>query len=471
MFIPVEIPCCEKLSTNCVVEPSIHIFQEKNIAIMPCLLHNSGSVKYVSVHNFNDIDAVIYPKIKFGVCESYYEKEIVSVCHSELSTTADDQMLPDYLKDLLERSSNNLTAESSANLARLLCKYQSVFAKSSDDLGKTNLVQHQINTGNAAPIRQPPRRLPFGKRQIEKDEINKMLERGVIEPSTSAWSSPIVLMAKKDGSTRFCVDYRKLNYVTVKDAYPLPRIDECLYALSSAKWFGCMDLSSAFWQLSINDSDKEKTAFSTSQGLYQFRVMPYGLATAPTGFKRLMKNVLRGLQWEECLLYMDDIIVPASTIQESLQRLENVFKRLLEAGLKLKPSNCLFVQKSIKFLGHIVSETGIHTDPEKTEAIQKWPQPKNQKQMRSFLGLCSPYRRFVQKCAEIARPLHQLCGKSSVYQWTSQCEEAFKTLKEALMSPPILGYPKMGSKFILDTDPVIMLLGQCFLKNRMDKKR
>lgn len=136
MFIPVEIPCCEKLSTNCVVEPSIHIFQEKNIAIMPCLLHNSGSVKYVSVHNFNDIDAVIYPKIKFGVCESYYEKEIVSVCHSELSTTADDQMLPDYLKDLLERSSNNLTAESSANLASLLCKYQSVFAKSSEDLGK-----------------------------------------------------------------------------------------------------------------------------------------------------------------------------------------------------------------------------------------------------------------------------------------------------------------------------------------------
>ena len=452
MFIPVEIPCCEKLSEDCIIEPSVHLFEEKNIAVMPGLIRNSTSDKFVSVHNFSDSDVVVYPKMKLGVCESYYERQCAPVRQSSISTFEEGQTLPEYLKDLWERSSVHLTTEQSSELAKLLTKYQSAFAKSSDDLGRTNLVQHYINTGNAAPIRQPPRRLPFGKRQMEKEEIQKMLERGVIEPSTSAWSSPVVLVTKKDGTTRFCVDYRKLNSVTIKDAYPLPRIDECLDALSSAVWFGCMDIFSSFWQLGMSDRDKEKTAFSTSQGLFQFRVMPFGLANAPSSFERLMENVLRGLQWEECLLYMDDIIVPAATVPESLERLEHVFQRLIEANLKLKPSKCLFFQKSVKFLGHIVSEKGIQTDPEKTEAIQNWPRPKNQKQVRSFVGICSYYRRFIKKFADIARPLHKLCEKSSTFQWTEECEEAFTKLKEALMSPPILAYPKMGSNFILDTD-------------------
>lgn len=177
------------------------------------------------------------------------------------------------------------------------------------------------------------------------------------------------LVLKKDGKTRFCVDYRQLNDVTINDAYPLPRVDECLDSLSNSKWFSSMDLNSGFWQIAMAPEDKEKTAFNTSLGLYQFTVMPFGLANSPSTFERLMENILRGLQRQECLVYMDDIIVPGQSFSESLQRLEHIFQRLSLANLKLKLSKCTLFQKEIKFLGHIVSESGISTDPDKISAI------------------------------------------------------------------------------------------------------
>jgi hypothetical protein len=232
-------------------------------------------------------------------------------------------VIPEYLQDLYLRSSTKLTESEKTKFTELLIKYQDAFSKSATDIGFTDLVQHKINTGTALPIRQHIRRLPFGKRETEKEEVNKMLTMGVIEPSSSPWSSPVVLVKKKDGSTRFCVDYRKLNDVTVKDAYPLPLISDCLDALTGSKCFSSMDLNSGFWQVSINPLDKEKTAFSTSLGLYQFTVTPFGLSGSPSTFQRLLQNVLRGLQWEECLLYMDDIIVPGATFEENLQRLKH----------------------------------------------------------------------------------------------------------------------------------------------------
>ena len=213
------------------------------------------------------------------------------------------------------------------SLYELLCKYHTTFSKDSADIGHTNLVQHSINTRDAAPIRQPPRRLPLGKREIEEEEISNMLERGIIEPSSSAWASPVVLITKKDGTPRFCIDYRRLNDVTVKDAYPLPRVDDCIDALSGSKYFSSLDLNSGYWQVAMKPEDKDKTAFATTMGLYQFTVLSFGLANAPSTFERLMENVLRGLQWVECLLYMDDIIVPSKTVSEGLSRLEHILQR------------------------------------------------------------------------------------------------------------------------------------------------
>lgn len=476
MFVAVDIPCCEKLGENVLIEPSVRLFEEKNVSVMPGILKNSPCVKYkhVSVHNFGDSDVTIHPKMKLGVCETYYENETAPVRNvsSKVHYYPEDQTLPDYLADLHQRSSSLLTPEERDDFTKLLIKYQNTFSKSPDDLGRTQLVEHHINTGQAAPIRQPTRRLPFGKRQMEKDEVQRMLKLGVIAPSNSSWSSPVVLVHKKNSPTpRFCVDYRKVNELTLKDAYQIPRVDECLDALSGSNWFGCVNLNSGFWQLGMDDQSKCKTAFSTSQGLYQFNVMPFGLANAPSSFERLMENVLRGLQWEECLLYLDDIIIPAATVPESLKRMENVFQRLQDAGLKLKPSKCIFFQKSVKFLGHIVSASGVQTNPEKTEAVQNWPRPKKQRHVRSFLGLCSYYRRFVVQYAEIARPLHKLCEKNVVFEWNDECENSFNKLKKALVSPPILAYPQLGIQFILDTDASDKAVGAVLSQNQDDKER
>ena len=203
-----------------------------------------------------------------------------------------------------------------------------------------------------------------------------------------------------------------------------------------------------------------KTAFTTSHGLYQFKVMPFGLVNAPSSFQRLMEDVLRGIQWVEYLLYMDDIITPGLTVQDCLRRLESVFKRLMEANLKLKPSKCIFFQKSVQFLGHIVSEEGVHTCADKIQAVRDWPTPTNAKQVRSFLGLASYYRKFVKGFADIARPLHKICEKKAKFVWVLECDEAFDKLKSALTSASILAYPKCdGGRFILDTDASDIAVG------------
>ena len=242
-------------------------------------------------------------------------------------------VLPEHLTDLWTRSSKHLDKEQSDALASLLTKYQDAFSRTDDDIGRTERVTHMINTGNAIPIRQRSRRMPIGKQELEKGEVKRMLNQGIIEPSRSPWGSNIVLVIKKDGRPRFCVDYRMLNDVTKKDAYPLPRVDECLDALAGAKWFGSMDLNAGFWQIGMAPEDKEKTAFLTSFNLYQFTVMPFGLVNSPSSFERLMEDVLRGLQWKELLLYMDDIISVCSTFEEWLCRLERIFIRLKEANL------------------------------------------------------------------------------------------------------------------------------------------
>ena len=197
-----------------------------------------------------------------------------------------------------------------------------------------------------------------------------MVKKGIVEPSYSPWSSPIVLVKKKDGSTRFCVDFRQLNSVTCKDAQPIPRIDDTLDSLSGSCWFSTLDLASGYWQVEMKDSDKEKTAFRTPFGLFHFKVMPFGLCNAPATFQRLMELILKGLNWTSCLVYLDDIIIFSKSIDEHLQRLKEVLSRLELANLKIKPEKCKLFQTSVKYLGHIVSDQGIHTDPEKVSTIQ-----------------------------------------------------------------------------------------------------
>ena len=301
-------------------------------------------------------------------------------------------------------------------------------------------------------IKQAPRRLPITKREIEQVEVERMLKQGVISPSSSPWSSPTVLVTKKDGKTRFCIDFRELNKLTVKDAYPLPRIEDCIDNLEGAKWYCTLDLQSGFWQVELDPRDRPKTAFATRSGLYEFNVLPFGLSNSPATFERLMETVMRGLQWDECLVYLDDIIAFGRTFEETLMRLTHVFERVRAAGLKFKPSKCKLFQESVDFLGHVISKDGVRTQPSKIEAVVSWSTPKSKKELRSFLGLAGYYRRFVKDYAKIARPLHKITGEGVPYVWKEDCDQAFQQLKVTLTTAPVLGYPKHVGRMVLDTD-------------------
>lgn len=258
-----------------------------------------------------------------------------------------------------------------------------------------------------------------------------MLERDVIQPTNSPWVSPIVLVQKKDGSMRFCVDYRKVNSVTRKDAYPLPHVDDTLDTLAGSKWFSTLDYLSGYWQVEVLPEDRQKTAFCMPDGLLEFKVMPFGLCNTPATFQRLMDTVLARLQWTNCLVYLDDVNILGRTFEEHLTNLRAVFDRFREAGLKLKPSKCALCQPEVEFLGHIVSAKGVATDPAKTDkvAVVNWPVPRSQREMQQFLGLANYYCRFVHNFAEIAKPLHHLTEKTVLFLWSTQCQGAFKNLK------------------------------------------
>ncbi|KRZ81763.1 Retrovirus-related Pol polyprotein from transposon 17.6, partial [Trichinella sp. T8] len=344
------------------------------------------------------------------------------------------------------------SAQNRRTLRSLIRRYGKAISCGEGDLGRTSLVQHRIETGGAQPVKLPPRRLPQAQRETVDRLIREMLHAGVIEPASGPWSSPVVLVRKKDGSPRFCVDYRRLNAVTRVDAQPIPRIDDTLDALAGAKWFSTLDLASGYWQVEVAEEDREKTAFSTPLGLFQFRVMPFGLCNAPATFQRLMEKALRGLTWKTCLVYLDDIIVFGKTEEEHLERLEGVLARLQSVGLKIKPEKCQLMRQSVHYLGHIVTQQGIGTDPEKTAAVQKWPTPRCVREVRQFLGLASYYRRFVRNFAGVANPLHALTKKGEKWHWGPKEEEAFTLLKKALVSPPILGHPDFDRTFLVDVD-------------------
>ena len=306
------------------------------------------------------------------------------------------------------------------------------------------------------------------KVEIEK-QINTMLEQDIIKVSSSPWSSPVVLVKKKDGTIRFCVDYRKRNAVTRKDSYPLPRIDDALDALSGAKYFTTLDLQSGYHQVAMDTTSTEKTAFISHAGLYEYNVMSFGLTNAPPTFQRLMHRVLHGLDWIICLVYIDDVILFSSTVEEHLLRLSAVFDRLRNANLKLKPSKCHFARSSVNFLGFVVSAEGILPDTSKIDAVKTCPTPRSVTEVRSFLGLCTYYRRFVRDFAQIASPLNRLTRKSVPFVWDKSCQGAFQEMKNRLCSPPILAYPDFSQPFHLYTDAsqhaIGYILGQ-FIDNK-----
>ena len=444
-----------------MVEPGRALkIHRKGIMVARAVVKMESSVP-VRVWNTRDEPVSIYAGTHLAEVTSMWNSEIektppIAGVTRRIATGvkpgAAEAPVPEHLQDLWQRSKLHLAESESSRVARLLVEHQDQFARDDMDLGRTNLVKHGIDTGNAVPIRQPYRRLPGWQQEEAQRQVDEMLEKKVIEPSSSPWASPIVLTKKKDGTSRFCIDYRRVNDVTLKDAYPLPRIDDTLDALAGSCWFSTLDLASGYWQVELDEEAKHKSAFAVRGGLYQWNVMPFGLCNAPSTFERLMEKVLRGMPWETLLVYLDDVIVYAKTFEEMIARLEEVLIRLGGASLKLKPKKCHLFQKKVAYLGHVVSEEGISTDPDKIKSVKEWPTPTSQTEVRSFLGLASYYRKFIQSFADIARPLHRLTEKHAEFKWTAECDDAFQELKKRLIQSPILAYPMPTGKFVLDTD-------------------
>ena len=341
----------------------------------------------------------------------------------------------------------------------LFVKFHHIFALEDLELGKTDMVKHVIRLNDETPFRERYRRIPPHQYDEVKKHLKEMLEIGAIRKSQSPWASAVVLVRKKDGALRFCIDLRKLNARTIKDAQTLPRIEDSLDSLNGAMIFTSLDLKSGYWQVELDEDSIPYTAFTVGPlGFYECLRMPFGLTNAPATFQRLMENCLGDLHLNWCIIYLDDIIVYSKTPEEHLQRLKAVFEKISKAGLKLKPNKCEFFKSEITYLGHVVSHRGIARDPKKIRAIQQWPRPTTVTEVCKFTGLTNYYRKFVHGYAKVARPLHDLVSgknakkKRSVVEWTEDCERSFNQLKQLCSNTPVLAYPDYKQKFKLYTD-------------------
>ena len=346
----------------------------------------------------------------------------------------------------------SFTDEQITQVIALVKKYRHLFSSKQSSPGGAKGIEHRIDTGNHYPFSCPPRRVSPREREIIDELVKEMLDTGVCSTSNSPWASPIVLIPKKDGSIRFCVDYRKLNSVTVRDVYPLPRIDDCLAALGGNKFFSTLDLVSGYWQLNVAEEDKEKTAFITPSGLYEFNVLPFGLTNAPATFQRYMDTVLAGLKWQCLLVYLDDICVYSNTFEKHLAALELVFIRLDRFHLRLKASKCYLFQREFLYLGHIVGADGLRTNPVKIQAMKDMPRPRKVDELRSFTGLCSYYRKFIDKFAIVCSPLYELQKSNVAFEWHEVHQQCFDKLKQLLIDAPMLHFPNFKLPFVVQTD-------------------
>ena len=436
----------------------------------------------IRIYNVSAKEIEITPKTTLGELQEVkvlrhlevgtVKGEKVQNCQQKVEETApEEQQLPEGV----DLTGSAVTEEQKAQMKTFLSKWKGIFSKGITDLGNCDLVKHKIKLIDNEPFKEPHRRIPPALFQEVREHLAEMLEAGAIRPSQSPYSSNVVIVRKKDGTIRFCVDFRKLNNNTIKDAYAIPRPEETLHLLAGARYFTKLDLRSGYWQVEIEEEDKPKTAFQVGTlGFYEFHRMPFGLCNAPATFQRLMEMCMGDMNLRDCLIYLDDVVIFSATFEEHLERLQAVFSRLQEHNLKLKPSKCEFLKSEITYLGHIVSQEGIRTDPEKTEAIKSWPIPRTVKDVRAFLGFTGYYRRFIRNYARIARPLNDLLvghstakkdkakrprAKKSPFEWTDSQQKAFETLKERLTNRPVLAYADYRCQFKLHTDASFTGLG------------
>ena len=454
---------------NAVVESVSSFGRETGLLVGKALVDTAtGSVPLrilnpreepVEVFQGTDI-ALAQPILRVeSVCEESDVEQVVNQVsggHSSGSAHVETEFQGPFQEDLqglMDRSTAELNADQARQVRQLIWENASVFSSGTNDLGRTDVLKHRIDTGDNKPVKLPPRKIPVHLQESVFKEIDRLLDLKVIRPSSSPWSSCVVVVRKANGEIRLCLDVRAVNARSKHDSYPLPRVDTCLESMHGSQFFSSLDLANGFLQIEMDERDRCKTAFSVmGKGFFEFETLPFGLQGGPGTCQRLLEQIMRGLQWVCVIIYMDDLTCYAKTFEDALSGLSKVLQRLRSANLKLKTTKCILFQSSVSFLGHRVSKDGISTDPAKIEKVRDWPAPTNLTETKSFLGLCSYYKNFILNYGDIAKPLNGLSKSDVDFLWLEECQAAFDTLKERLTTAPILAYPDLDLEFILDTD-------------------
>lgn len=431
----------------------------EDVYLGDAVVTNRQGKAYVRVINTSDIDReIVVPTISLQEIEQISSRGPVEdkrnrTVYSMQSRKTDNYN--DQIHKLLRLE--HLNHEEMEHAKRLIDKHRDLFQLPNEEPSHTNVITHKINTTDDQPINTKQYRFPpVHKNEIDR-QVGEMLKNGVIEPSVSPYNSPLWIVPKKADSKgnkkwRLVIDFRALNEKTLGDAYPLPNIIDILDQLGSAKYFSVFDLASGFHQIPMHESDAPKTAFSTPFGHYEFKRMPFGLKNAPATFQRLMDRVLSGLQGTLLFVYLDDIVIYASSLREHEMKFNKLAERLRAANLRLQPDKCEFLRKEVAYLGHVISQEGVKPDPKKVEAVLHFPRPKNSKNIKQFLGLAGYYRRFLNDFSKIAKPLTTLLKKDEPFVWQEEQEKAFITLRDNLCTEPLLQHPDFTKPFVLTTD-------------------
>ncbi|PRQ56667.1 putative nucleotidyltransferase, Ribonuclease H [Rosa chinensis] len=373
---------------------------------------------------------------------------------SQMDQSAFMALLPAEHLDSVSSVTGTIPIQGSAlipELQPLLTSYEDLFSPPIG-LPPKRAIDHRITLlPNAGPVNVRPYRYAHSQKTELEAQVQEMLSQGIIRPSRSPFSSPVLLVRKKEGTWRFCVDYRSLNNVTVKDRFPIPVVDELLDELHEAKYFSKLDLRSGYHQIRMHQEDIPKTAFRTHEGHYEFVVMPFGLSNGPSTFQALMNDVFKHVLRKFVLVFFDDILIYSSDLHSHLIHLEEVFQILQQHQLKVKMAKCSFCQSKVTYLGHVISGQGVSVDPDKVQCLNEWPKPQTVKGLRGFLGLAGYYRRFVQNFGLIAQPLNDML-KANNFFWSTAAEDAFQRLKLAVTTAPVLALPDFNQAFTVETD-------------------
>lgn len=369
---------------------------------------------------------------------------------------------------LLEGIGNGEKIES---VVEILRKYSDVFSKQRDDIGHFGGLQHDIEVYNKRPIYARPFKIPNSVEEEVEKKIMELVKNGILKECCSPWNFPLLPIRKKSGDIRLCVDYRRLNDITIKKVFPMPDHQQIIDCLHGAKYFSTLDLSQGYYQISLQQEDQLKSAFTVKSGQYCFTRMPFGLTNAPCTFQRALNSVMRNVSWKKCVIFMDDILIFGKTLNEHNQNLQSVLKVLKANDLKAMPTKCSFLKSEVQFLGHIISAQGVKTDPKKIEAMEMMDEPTNVKQLRRFLGTVNYYKKFIKDFSKIAYPLYNLTSPKKVFEWKEEHKRAFNQLKEKMLTPPVLCFPNRKDKFILYTDASEYAIGSVLCQLQEDGEK